>query len=152
MRLLVCGDRNWTDVDLIKHVLEDVLEQALIMPTDEDQEIFRPVLIEGEARGVDSIAATIARAYGVPVIPFPADWTKYGKAAGPIRNKQMLDEGKPSIVFAFHDDLEHSRGTKDMITQALDRGLIVRWFSHGTGMGLYSMKLLARKAGTGLLY
>lgn len=49
---------------------------------------------------------------------FPADWDKYGRAAGPIRNKQMLEyilEENP-IVAAFWDG--KSRGTKNMIDQA----------------------------------
>jgi hypothetical protein len=56
---------------------------------------------------------------------FPADWDKYGKAAGPIRNKQMLDEGKPQAVIAFSYDLARSRGTANMVAQARDAGLPV---------------------------
>ena len=54
----------------------------------------------------------------IPVEKYPADWTRYGYAAGPIRNQQMLDEGRPSLVLAFHNDFEHSKGTKDMIDKA----------------------------------
>ena len=54
------------------------------------------------------------------VIKFPAEWDKYGKAAGVLRNQQMLDEGYPDLVVYFHKDLENSKGTKDMVTRAVD--------------------------------
>ncbi len=47
---------------------------------------------------------------GIPVMTFPADREKHGRAAGPIRNKQMLEEGKPDLVAAFpggRESLEH---------------------------------------------
>ena len=54
------------------------------------------------------------------VIKFPAEWDKYGKAAGVLRNQQMLDDGHPDLVVYFHKDLENSKGTKDMVTRAVD--------------------------------
>lgn len=56
---------------------------------------------------------------------YPADWEKYGKVAGPIRNQQMLDEGKPDVVYAFTDDLSNSRGTADMCRRANKAGVPV---------------------------
>jgi hypothetical protein len=61
---------------------------------------------------------------GLPVESFPADWEQYGRAAGPIRNQQML-EAKPDRVFAFHEDLEHSKGTGDMVRRARKAGVPV---------------------------
>ena len=66
---------------------------------------------------------------GVPVEVYPADWTRYGKPAGPIRNRQMLNEGKPDMVIAFHDDLSVSVGTKDMVDIANAAGLPVRLYN-----------------------
>jgi len=54
---------------------------------------------------------------------FPADWKSYGKGAGPIRNQLMLDEGKPDLVLAFHNDISSSRGTADMIRRAKKHGI-----------------------------
>lgn len=56
---------------------------------------------------------------------YPADWEKHGKAAGPIRNQQMLTEGKPDIVVAFSDNLSNSKGTADMCRRAHKAGLPV---------------------------
>ncbi|MDP2952295.1 MAG: SLOG family protein [Chloroflexota bacterium] len=115
MRLLVCGDRNWTDYDLILSAIVD---------------LWPSTVIEGEARGVDSLAASAAHLLGIAVAPFPANWGLYGRDAGYIRNQQMLDEGKPDMILAFHDDLGHSKGTADMVWRAEHAGVPVRVISH----------------------
>jgi len=112
MRVLVCGDREWTDGETMLRRL-----QAL-----EHDEV---VLIEGEARGADLMAKGMARHFGWRVLAFPANWDKYHRAAGPIRNQQMLVEGKPDLVLAFHADIEHSKGTRDMVNRARRAGIPV---------------------------
>ena len=85
-------------------------------------------IAHGAARGIDAIADELAKHYFWDVHPIEANWKKYGKAAGPLRNNQLLDL-KPSLVLAFpHRD---SIGTRDMITKAMDRQipLWVRWIS-----------------------
>lgn len=75
------------------------------------------------------MASTVAKSLGFKnIIPFPAEWEKYGKSAGPIRNRQMLDEN-PDLVIAFHDDIESSKGTKDCIKEAEKRGIEVQLIS-----------------------
>jgi hypothetical protein len=112
MRVLICGDRHWGDEFPIRLILEGL-----------DKLYGDVVLIEGEAKGADSLARDYARDHAIRVEAFPADWATHGRAAGPIRNKQMLDMGKPEIVFALHDDLTQSKGTRNMVKQALDRGI-----------------------------
>lgn len=48
---------------------------------------------------------------------YPANWEKYGPAAGKIRNKQMLHQGKPELVIAFFEK-EKTGGTTHMATIA----------------------------------
>lgn len=115
VRLLVCGDRNWKDERMILTELE----------------LRKPdVVIEGEYRGADKMARAAAEYLGIPVLGFPADWETHGRAAGVFRNTQMLEEGKPDFVLAFHDDLEASKGTKDMIKQAKAAGIPVEVVCH----------------------
>jgi hypothetical protein len=119
-RVLICGSRDFTD----KAIFDQAMEKWVArhgMPN---------YVIEGCARGADRLAErwqlyTNNRGHGVNIRHFPADWDKYGKAAGPIRNKQMLDEGKPQAVIAFSYDLARSRGTANMVAQARDAGLPV---------------------------
>ena len=109
MRVLICGDRNWTDVKAIE-------DYVRTLPKD-------TVVIEGEASGADSIARRVAEKYGLKVVAYVAQWTTYGRAAGPIRNRQMLEEGKPDIVVAFHNNIESSKGTKNCLRQAEALGI-----------------------------
>lgn len=85
-------------------------------------------VIEGDARGADRLAGEWAEEQGEQPLRFPADWEKYGRAAGPIRNQQMLDEGRPDLVLAFSRDITKSKGTKDMVTRAHKAGLPVYIF------------------------
>ena len=118
MRLLVCGDRDWTD----RKFLYDTLDRW-----HENEPI--EVVIEGEARGADQMARDWATARGVVVEPYPADWEKHGKAAGPIRNQQMLD-ADPDFVLAFHDDIESSKGTRNMVKIARKAGVPASVVTH----------------------
>jgi len=109
MRLLVCGDRNWKD-DLMVWELMTHLSPS--------------VVIEGHCRGADQFAhhwamTEAARGNDVRLICQPADWKKYGRAAGPIRNREMLKEA-PDLVLAFHDSIEASKGTADMLCATAD--------------------------------
>lgn len=111
MRVLVCGSRDFDDRELMLWFCGT----------------FRngDVLIEGGARGADRLARQAVEALGfdVRIREFPADWERHGKAAGPIRNQQMLDEGKPDVVVAFvSKPLVESRGTADMVRRAKSTG------------------------------
>ena len=79
------------------------------------------VIIHGAAKGADSLASEWAALNEVKEEVFPADWKTHGRAAGPIRNQQMLDEGKPDLVIAFPG----GRGTADMVKRARKAGIEV---------------------------
>lgn len=108
MKVLVCGDRNWNDPKLIKLRLKKLSRNTII--------------IHGAARGADTLAGIAAKELGMEVIEFPAKWNIYGIAAGPIRNQQMLEQN-PDLVIAFHDDIDSSKGTKDMMNRAKRKGI-----------------------------
>jgi len=111
-RYLICGGRNVQDYDMVDRAL-----RALILHPE------RATVIHGAARGVDTLAATWAKANRVPhVIAVPADWKTHGKAAGPIRNRQMLDEQHPDVVIAFVPGA--GPGTANMVKQARAAGVV----------------------------
>ncbi len=119
IRLLVCGGRAFTNRRYLFNVL-DALHAA--SPVS--------MVIHGGARGADSLAGDWANANKIKVWKFPADWNDlthpdavlkqhqdgswYNANAGPIRNQQMLDEGRPDHVIAFPG----RKGTADMIRRA----------------------------------
>lgn len=110
-RVLVCGSRAWGDRRLIHEVLRS----------------FGPgtVVIHGGARGADKLAGIVAKALGFKVEVYPADWKKYGAAAGPIRNVQMIRDGKPTRVVAFFMSSCSCLGTQNMVNRARAAGLPV---------------------------
>jgi hypothetical protein len=101
-KVLVCGDRNWTNADLIRTELQKIDDIELV--------------IHGACKGADRIAGIVAKGLGIPVQEFPAQWKVYGKGAGPVRNHEMLDEGHPDRVLAFHNDISKSKGTAHMVS------------------------------------
>ena len=108
MRVLVCGSRDWTDQ-------EAIVNRIALLPSD-------AVVVHGGARGADRIAGAAAEILGHEVKVFRADWNKYGKAAGILRNLQMLDT-RPDRVIAFWDGV--SPGTQHTIEEARRRGIKV---------------------------
>jgi hypothetical protein len=106
LRILIAGGRD-LQPDLVARWLNEHLTGPL-------------VVIHGDARGADQ-GAVIFGAGRAEVIPFPADWEKHGRAAGAIRNRQMLVEGKPDLVIAFPG----GRGTADCCKQAREHGVAV---------------------------
>lgn len=113
-KILVTGSRNWNDISLVVEQLKG----------------YRPgtVLIHGACRGADIICAAVAETLGFVVRDYPADWSVHGKAAGPIRNQQMLTlEHRPDepidLCLAFHDDIMSSAGTSDMIKRVVKAGI-----------------------------
>lgn len=111
MRILICGGRDFTDAHKF----------ALTMYAIDEQ--YGPFIevIHGGARGADRLAAEWAAVHHLPVREFPADWTRHGSAAGPIRNEQMLREGHPDLVVAFPG----GRGTANMVALAKAAGVRV---------------------------
>ena len=109
MRVLVCGGRDFDDWELLKTNLQNRLAGHPRNLT----------IIQGGAKGADFLSKVWAKwityhGWSVEVEEYPAEWKKYGKSAGHIRNTQMLVEGKPDVVFAFPG----GSGTENMIRQA----------------------------------
>lgn len=127
-RLLVTGDRNWTESLYLFDVLSNLRNDNPSAPVE--------LVIEGGARGADQFAGIWAILGDVPLIVCPADWDRYHKAAGPIRNKLMLDLGKPNLVIGFHSNIQQSKGTAHMLHISKLRGIRTLLFS-GPGRGFH---------------
>ena len=111
--ILVCGGRDYSDRDAFVAGMDLALELNVVSRPGQ--------IIQGGARGADSLAKEWAVRQGVPCREFPADWKQYGKAAGQIRNAQMLNEGRPDLVIAFPG----GRGTANMVARARNAGVAV---------------------------
>ena len=115
MRVIVCGSRNWGEYPHQRQKIYDALDAI---------HAAKPItfLFHGNARGVDTVAGTWGKLkQTIQVVPVPAEWSKYGDRAGPIRNKNMLGQGV-ELVIAFPG----GKGTTNMIAQAERAGVKVQ--------------------------
>lgn len=116
MRVIVTGSREWSNSGAVKFGLIDAIAGA------DPEEPF--VVVHGACpTGADAIADELAKRLGVAVETFPADWHTYGNAAGPIRNRQMIEAGA-DLVLAF--PLPGGRGTQHTIKLAREAGIPVQ--------------------------
>ncbi len=113
IRIIVAGTRTFSDYELLRNRLDDFISK--LKQKHPDKQV---VIITGAAKGADQLGSFYARSHNIPLKEFPADWTTYGKAAGPIRNQQMLDYALHEIpeLIVFWDG--ESRGTKNMMNIA----------------------------------
>lgn len=123
--IVVTGGRDLTDEDW-----GDAIWSAL-----SEYEFDSTVVIHGNAKGADSLAESFAREMGMATIPFPAKWQELGKGAGPRRNKAMIEAVVPMVeygidveVYAFHDDVLSSKGTRHMVRASWEDWLPIRLY------------------------
>lgn len=103
MKVIVAGSRGFNDYKKLKQSLDKILSRTK-----------NPIIVSGTAKGADQLGERYAEEKGLECLRYPADWNKYGKAAGYKRNKIMAL--KADALVAFWDG--KSRGTKHMIELA----------------------------------
>ncbi len=111
-KILVCGGKHFESYGLLKVVLGKLIEKFYI-------NISTSEIVSGHCQGADMLGEKYAEEYGISVKRFPADWEKYKRKAGPIRNKQMIDyisgfENKLVVAFTTADTV----GTRNTIKLA----------------------------------
>ena len=125
MRVLVTGSRDWDDVHRFLQVMHTHVESQWPKGYDSQGHFvdYMPpsdfVLLHGGCpTGADALADNWAVSHQVDVEVYPADWNKHGRAAGPIRNQQMVDSG-PDLCLAFiKNDSRGASGTAAMAERA----------------------------------
>jgi len=108
MKTIIAGGRNLKD-------------EAMVLQAIDKSGFVISELVCGMAQGIDLIAKAWAQNLKIAITEFPADWKRYGRAAGPIRNQQMADYA--DALIAIWDG--KSPGTKSMIRNAQIKGLNV---------------------------
>ena len=111
MKVAIVGTRTYPDLEQVRKYVRD------LSPDD--------IIVSGGAKGVDETAEGEARKLGMEVISVPAEWNKYGKRAGLIRNDIIV--GMADCVVAFWDGV--SLGTKYTIDKAKEKNVITQVFN-----------------------
>ena len=129
MKVLVCGGRDYTNRNHV-FVSLDAVASEIDLIIEGGCRVYVPDVVGGghpSGRLVnpyvsaDLFAHQWAEERRKPVISHFADWDSFGKAAGPIRNKEMLEQWNPDVVIAFPG----GKGTRNMVKQAKARGIRV---------------------------
>ena len=107
MRVLIAGGRDFADRELLFETLDRLHAERRIT-----------VVIHGAARWADTLADEWAKERGIDVNAKPPDWKRHGRAAGPIRNGEML-KNRPDLVVAFPG----GKGTANRVKQATNAGI-----------------------------
>lgn len=116
-RVAVVGSRSYPSMPRVRAALRELADVRIEFPT------YEWIILSGGAPGVDKVAIEEARRLGFKTEVIAADWKTYGKAAGPLRNTEIVK--RADRVIAFWD--ERSRGTRDVIKKALAAGKDVRY-------------------------
>lgn len=106
-RVVIAGGRDYKNFDEAKRYIDACLSKI--------RKKSNIIIVSGGARGADTIGEHYAKENGFKVEKYPADWKRYGRSAGPRRNKQMAEVS--DYVICFWD--EKSKGTKTMIDYAI---------------------------------
>ena len=109
IKVLCCGGRDYADRENVDRCLNKI---HTLLGID--------CIIHGDAVGADKLAGAWALNRNIAYVAMAAQWDKYGKAAGPIRNAEMIKE-QPHLVVAFPG----GRGTADMVQRAQEAGIPV---------------------------
>ena len=111
-KVIIAGGRDFKDYDLLKTKLNKILSNI-------NTQI---VIVSGKARGADSLGERYANEMEYKIAEFPANWDKYGKRAGYIRNEEMAKYADACVCFWDGK----SKGTKHMIDLADKHNLKLR--------------------------
>ncbi|WP_338575813.1 DUF2493 domain-containing protein [Brevundimonas olei] len=110
LRVIVCGGRDYSNYEAVCEALDSIHVSGRGIH----------VIIHGNARGADTLAGRWAGERRVKCWPVPANWSRDGKRAGPLRNQRMIGH-QPDLVVAFPG----GRGTADMVGRAEKAGVQV---------------------------
>jgi hypothetical protein len=114
MKVIIAGSRHMNDTPANRRIMERGIKQSHYDIKE---------IVSGTQRGADKLGERYAEHYNIPVTRFPANWNRYGKGAGPIRNTEMAHYADALIVFIW----PQSRGSRNMLDTMMKLGK--PWFA-----------------------
>lgn len=119
-KVIIAGSRGFSNYKLLREKCNEYLR--------EKRKEYNIIIISGGARGADFFGEKYAKDEGFSLEVFPANWNKFGKAAGFKRNEQMAEVA--DALIAFWDGKSH--GTKHMIEIMENKNLLVKVVNYET--------------------
>ena len=112
-KIIICGGRHFDDYEALEKVVDKVISELKL--TSQEIEI-----VSGHCQGTDLLGELYAEKHGLKCTVFPANWKKFGKAAGPIRNSEMIkyisDSENPAVIALVGPN---AKGTMDTVNKAI---------------------------------
>lgn len=106
MKTIIAGSRTILDYELVKQAIKEA-------------DFIITEIVSGRAVGPDMLGEKYAMEHNIPIARFPADWNKYGKGAGHIRNKEMANYAD-QLILVWDGE---SNGSRSMLGYAQKKGL-----------------------------
>lgn len=119
-KLIICGSREFNDYEYLKSACDYNLQDK--------RKTHNIIIISGAARGADSLGEKYAEENNFRLIKIPAEWDKYGKRAGHLRNAKMAEIANACIGFVVKG--VKCPGTENMLKIATEKNLLVRRFDY----------------------
>lgn len=117
MRVAILGSRAWTDVEQVQHFVQELARLDA-----------RTVLVLDGAAGVGIVAEREAKLHGLVIEVHPPDWKKHGRAAGPIRRREMIAAADKVVIFwdgvtkDTYSSISHARSLGKRLTIVMPYG------------------------------
>lgn len=118
MKLIIAGSRTFDDFELLNRECVQFIRSETKIP---------PTIISGTANGADKLGERFAKRFNLPLLQFPANWDKFGKRDGIVRNEEMAKIATHAIV--FWDGT--SKGSSHMIEKAKKYNLTLKIIQFG---------------------
>lgn len=115
--LLITGDRNWDNFETMFKAIKNLAKKH-------NNDVL---IVNGDCVGADRMSTKVANILKLNLALFPANWSRYGKSAGPIRNS-LMTICNPNECYAFHVNIDDSKGTKNMINTCIKKKIPVTLF------------------------
>ncbi len=109
-RVVIAGCRDYTNYEEAREYIDCCISDM--------RQKHKIIVVSGGAKGADALGERYAKEHGLCVERHPAEWERYGRGAGPKRNREMAQTA--DMIICFWD--EKSKGTKSMIGYAQNLG------------------------------
>ena len=103
MKVIIAGSRGITQYTIVQEAIDEAFKKEGIEITE---------VVSGTAKGVDQLGEVAAELNDIPIKQFPAEWSKYGRSAGFVRNGKIADDADVLIACVAND---RKGGTEDTI-------------------------------------
>ncbi len=122
MTLAIIGGRDYNDYPRLQQVIETYFTKE----TNGFKQFTFDTIVSGAASGADRLGATFAKEHNIKLIEYPADWQRWGRSAGFIRNEDIIKAA--DCVLCMWDGQSKGSANSLSIAKRLKKDTIVIYY------------------------